>query len=573
MNSLRFARVRLPLICLILAACVDCALVLDPSLPHRPAVLILAQFLVLFPSVIWVWKSSASAVASGDAVDSPASGFRQSRIFILVVVLAVIACGAWLSFNIYPGALNPDEIAYRFEGRLIAAGHFFTDPLPDVSSSTATPPEVRFNHCLATPAGLSAMYPLLWPAVLALTGSTARFGWAVNPILALLLLYLVWKVAVRMFNAEVAVLSLFLLVVCPFFLSMIVGTLSHVLAGCLITGSILSFQIWLDSRKVGFLSLGVGLVGLCLFVRPFTALAASAGLGLVILWQSRRFAHLVKPALAVFSLIALVVILFFLQNRLQTGHYLVSAYGMANRAAAPTEITLDWRKIAAYAPQEIGRAWPSTLAYSGPFLLLAAIYSFLTGSIPRAAIALLSCTFIAEVLLYFLDVLPTGAWFGLRMYFEGLPGVAILGAAVAVDLARKWRVPAKAVVATVLAVTAVQVAQCATTLFALRRSAQPSQLFIRFLYDLPIQNAVVFMRSEDLPENAWEEPWNFNINNADWRHGENIFLIDPGPAERARITRKFDRPRMVLATYNGTSDRASWQELPLPSESTEDSRR
>jgi hypothetical protein len=335
---------------------------------------------------------------------------------------------------------------------------------------------------------------------------------------------LVWKLAVRLFDAQVATFSLFLLAACPFFFSMLVGTMSHLVAACLITGSMLSLQVWLESRKIAYLSLGVALVGLCLFARPFTALAASPALGGVLVWQSRRFERLFRAVLALLPIAFVVFALFLLQNRLQTGHYFASAYGVATESASPPELTLDLRKIAASAPRKVLDGGLSTLAYSGPFVLIAAAYAFVRPSIPRAAAALLFCVFVAEVLLYFFDVVPGGWSFGQRMYFEGLPGIAILAAAVGVDLARRWKVSGKALIITVVALVAVQFAQCATAFAALRDAAWPSDTH--------------------------------------WRQTKNIFLIDPGPAERARVAHLFDRPRIALATYNGESHKATWRELP-----------
>lgn len=525
--------------------------------------LIAIELSLLLPCVLWFWRrSNATQSQLPGAGVFPSNASRKIRVIVAVVLLTVVGCGAWLSHEILPGAIFPDEIGYRFESRLLAAGRIRADPLPDIRPSAPRPPEVRFTHDVATPTGWCAMYPILWPLVLTVVGLKGTFMWAVNPLLGVLLLFLVWKLAVRLFDREVAVFSVFLLAACPFFFSMLVGTMSHLVAACLITGSMLSLQVWLKSRKIAYLSLGVALVGVCLFARPFTALAASLSLGSVLVWQSRRFERLFRAMLTLLPIVVVVFALFLVQNRLQTGHYFASAYGMRMDTPWPPELTLDLRKIAASAPRKVLDGVLSTFAYSGPFVLIAAAYAFVKPSIPRATAALLFCVFIAEVMVDFSNVVPSGWPFGQRMYFEGLPGITVLGAAVGVDLARRLKVSGTALVITVVALVAVQFAQCATAFAALRDVAWPSKFFVQFLLDLPIQDAVVFMQSENVARNSWEEPWNFNVNDAHWRQAKKIFLIDPGPAERARVASVFDRPRIALAIYNGESHKATWQELP-----------
>ncbi len=567
MNLLTRSRAGLPLVCLLLAVCVDCASILYPQLPHRPFILIALQLSLFLPSVLWFWKTShrTESCLSRASVLPPDTS-RSVTLIVLIVLVTIVGSGAWLGHEILPGAISPDEIAYRFESSLLASGLVRADPLPDIRPSAPRPSEVRFTHDVATPTGWCAIYPILWPLVLTVLGLKGNAIWAVNPLLGLLLLLLVWKLAVRLFDPQVAMLSLFLLAACPFFLSMLVSTMSHLLAACLITGSMLSLQVWVERKEIVYLSLGVALVGLCLFARPFTALAASAALGGVLLWQSRGFERRLRIVLIVLPIAVVVFALYLLQNRLQTGHYMTSAYAAKTDTAWPPELTLDLRKIAASAPRKVLDGCLSTMAYSGPFVLIAAAYAWVKPSIPRAATALLFWTFVAEVLLYFFDVVPGGWPFGERMYFEGLPGITIVAAAAGVDLARRWKVSGKALIATVVAVVAVQFAQCATAFTALRDAASPSKTFIQFLLNLPIQDAIVFMKSEKVAKNSWEEPWNLNVNDAHWRQANKIFLIDPGPAERARVAHIFNRPRIAVATYNGELHKAIWRELPLTGE-------
>lgn len=532
-------------------------MVLIPSLPHRPVTLILVQVGGMFPAMLWVWRTSKSG-------EAPIGEVRSAGAAFTAILLIVFGCLAWLGYRIYPGALNPDEIAYRYESRILASGHVMAAPFPDALRASAIPPEVRFNHLVVTQRGVGVKYPPAWPLVLMIVSAGGRFEWIVNPILSSVLLFLVWKLAARMFDRTVALLSVALLAVCPWYFARVAGTMSHALAGCLIVGAMLFLETWLRKDNLVSFALGVALIGASLFVRPFTAMAAATAFGMIILWRLRRYSRRLGALVALVAVSAPVTGLYLLENKALTGAFFLSPYAAtAAGTNSLREVTLDWHTILPTLPQKFKDSWFGTLAWSGSFaIVFSALSPFLRPRVPAAKAVFLSGIFIAEVLLLFLDVLPTGNRFGERMFFEGMPGIAILGAATAMGLVREWRVSRTALTATCAALACCQIVQCAAAFRVLQEDAAPSRSLISYLRAIPVAGAIVFMRCDNADENDWLIPTNLNINDPDWSHAKNFYLIDPGPDQRSRVTRLFNRQIAALVVHDAQSLATTWREIP-----------
>src|SRR5579884_2896106 len=227
--------------------------------------------------------------------------FGQPRSVLLLAVLLALCCSSFLAWQIRNAMLQPDEMSYRFQARILRTGHLRAPPLPGVGADGKTPAEVHFNHHIATPGGWSVMYPIGWPLVLA-AGQALGASWLVTPLLGVLLIWLTFQLGRAVADEETGAAAAVLLFPCPFFFVCTSGDMPHAMAACMVAGATWALVDGLKHRSAGRCALGFLLIGLTLFVHPFTALGVSAGVGvalLVYLWRDRDILRRIMPWLAV----------------------------------------------------------------------------------------------------------------------------------------------------------------------------------------------------------------------------------------------------------------------------------
>lgn len=487
--------------------------------------------------------------------------FRHpTRILCAALVLA-FAASAYLGYLRRNGMLASDEMAYRFQARVFASGHSTAPAPPGVSpASNIGPPELQFAHHLVTSHGWYGLYPVGWPLTLAL-GTLCHAGWLMNPLLGALLIWLTWLLAKSSFDSDTAVLAVLFLFPCPFFFINTSGDMSHALAACIVTAALCFIERGLTRRSVPALVAGIVLIGSCLCVRSFTAVAATAAVGAVLLFRLRRDRFWLRLLPAAAAGAALVLALAAAQNRYQTGSYIESAYALYAGKALPEEISFDIPAILAASPHETATSLASTAFNASPFLFLLCALALFRNAVPRGKAALLLSVFAGSVVLYMFD-LVLNAWFpGQRMYFEGLPGLAVLAAAAAVALRSRsnmGRLPFLRVLAFLAIVQATQYLLLGQDV---RTWIEPSTAFHAVLRQPGCGNCVVFMRSENLSGADALAPRNFNINSPNWPHASHVYLIDPGPERRDAITRQFRRPAWALVVYDGATHLSSVRQV------------
>jgi hypothetical protein len=449
----------------------------------------------------------------------------------------------------------PDECAYSFHAKVMATGHYLA-AAPPGASFLAKPSEVSFNHHVITPLGWTSMYPPVWPALLAL-GFKAGVPWLVNPIVGMLLVCLTWALAETLFDQTTAAVATLLLVPAPYFLAKTGSLMPHAISACLLAAAVLFIARGLPQRRAALIAGASTLLAVCFFARPFTAVGAGAALACVIVFHLRSAAFALR-VMAGTSIVCLgAVAAYLLLNHLVTGSYFITPYALAANGTKIQELTFNIRDLLAYSPKVALYSWVQTFQFSVPFLYVAAVFAFFSDAVPRWKIVLLLAPISGLCALYVFDAIPQALLFGERMYFDGFPEAAVAGAAGIMVIIRRWR-PARAVIwATVLGIAAIQ----GSYYFAMLRSIQVQNLpgieFRRVASSAPTRGGVVFLKSKNLSSSDWMAPENLNMNEPDWKHAANIYLIDPEPTDRRQITLRYGRSRYAVIVYDARTHHSS----------------
>lgn len=188
------------------------------------------------------------------------------RRLILVICLAALlatAAVATLAFERLPHL--EDEVAYLFQAKTLALGRL-TVPSPEPEEAFWTPFVLDYRG------QRFGKYSPGWPAVLAL-GVLVHAPWLVNPLLAALSLYLVYRLGRTLYDEETGLLAAALGLASPLFLVLGGSLLSHPAS----LAWLLLFSLWFlwtaRGRHWGY-ALGAGIaLGLAFLTRPLTAVA------------------------------------------------------------------------------------------------------------------------------------------------------------------------------------------------------------------------------------------------------------------------------------------------------------
>ncbi len=478
--------------------------------------------------------------------------FRHPRPVLLVVALIALLGSALLAWERREGMLSRDEMAYRFQAHIFEGGKLVATAPPGVVLAQDVPKEIHFAYHLVTPRGWYGMYPLGWPLVLA-AGGALHIGWLTNPLLGVLLVWLTWRLGSVCFSEDVGLVSALLLFPCPFFFINTSGDLSHPLAACIVTAALCLVETGVRRQSIARLVLAVGLLGLSLFVRPFTAVAAAATVGLVLVFRLRRDRLLLSLVPWAIGALAATIALMAAENVYQTGSVLKSGYALYAGKGSPPEVTLNLHAILAASPREAARSLAITLLNTTPFLFVLAGYALFRAQVLIGTKALLVGVFTGSVLLYMLDVIPNILFFGQRMYFEGLPGIAVLAGAGLVTLLNRWKIRTTAVPLAAVLLGGGQLAQYWFTVSEVQALIEPSVDYLHVLRSVSCSKCVVFLRSENLTPFDNLAPANFNVNDPDWPQARHLYLIDPGPSRRDEITRKYRRGQWAVVVFDGAT--------------------
>jgi len=210
-------------------------------------------------------------------------GPRWLILFICLLAFGATAVVSFFAFERLPHL--EDEVAYLFQAKTMALGRL-TVPSPNHPDAFWTPFVLDYRS------QRFGKYPPGWPAVLAL-GVLAGVPWLVNPLLAALALYLVYRLGRSLYDDRTGLLAAGLGLASPLFLVLSGSYLSHLVSLVYLLLFSLWF-LWTARGRSAWFALGSGLMlGLAFLTRSLTALAYATPFALYGLLQvvRRRQAH------------------------------------------------------------------------------------------------------------------------------------------------------------------------------------------------------------------------------------------------------------------------------------------
>lgn len=210
----------------------------------------------------------------------PMKPINPARLILLICVLALLATGAVAYFAFERLPHLEDEVAYLFQAKTMALGHL-TVPSP------AYPASFWIPFVLDYQGRRFGKYPPGWPAMLAL-GERAGAAWLVNPLLAALSLYLVYRLGQTLYDKRTGLLAAVLGLTSPLFLVLGGSFLSHLASLVWLLLFSLWF-IWTAQGRGRRFAVGAGLaLGLAFLTRSLTAVAYAVPFILYSLGQMLR---------------------------------------------------------------------------------------------------------------------------------------------------------------------------------------------------------------------------------------------------------------------------------------------
>jgi 4-amino-4-deoxy-L-arabinose transferase-like glycosyltransferase len=184
-------------------------------------------------------------------------------LIICGLALVVTAAVAFFAFERLPHL--EDEVAYLYQAKTMALGRL-TVPSPSPAAAFWTP------FVLDHQGQRFGKYPPGWPAVLA-GGVLAGAPWLVNPLLAALSLYLVYRLGQTLYDQRTGLLAAMLGLLSPLFWVLSGSYLSHLASLVWLLLFSLWF-IWTAQGRSRWFALGAGLaLGMAFLTRSLTAMA------------------------------------------------------------------------------------------------------------------------------------------------------------------------------------------------------------------------------------------------------------------------------------------------------------
>jgi hypothetical protein len=245
---------------------------------------------------------------------------RIAVLLSLAVVIVAALVGGLVFENM---AHLEDEFAYLWQGQVVAGGDLNL-PSPEFSSSFLVPFVIDYQGVRF------AKYPLGWPVVLSLGIRAGLRDW-VNPILAGIAVWLVYRLGKRTFGEKVGLLASALLGSSPFFLIQAGTLLSHVWSLVLCTAFTLFWIDALETEEKQGRWLKSAAAGLCLGVlgltRPLTmaAIALPFGIhGILLLIRGNRRQR--RQIILIGGITLSLLSLHFVWQWALTGRFLTNPY-------------------------------------------------------------------------------------------------------------------------------------------------------------------------------------------------------------------------------------------------------
>jgi hypothetical protein len=232
---------------------------------------------------------------------------RLPRMVALWVV-AVASLLAWVVLERMPHM--PDEVAYIFQAKYLAAGKLYLPMPPDAKA-------LYMDFTIADGTKWYCAVPLGWPLVLAV-GMWLGVPWLVNPLLGGLVILLAHALVRRLYDRDIADATALLLGASPWLLFMSANFMAHTASLALGLLGLLGVARAREEGSVGGAALAGLAFGGLLHIRPLEAVIVASVAGLWWLaggWKKLRIAALAVTLAAGGGMTALLLA----YNKMLTG--------------------------------------------------------------------------------------------------------------------------------------------------------------------------------------------------------------------------------------------------------------
>jgi hypothetical protein len=492
----------------------------------------LLRVVLVTPPLIWVLRQKGDSGSKARIWIAP---------FFLLAAGVIISSSWMVRHGIYDG----DESAYRFESKIIQSLHKTYAQAPPM----AVYRDFVYEHHVMYRGRWFGKYPPGWPSILAL-GSSVLPGWLVNPLLGLILLWLVYVIAKEVYGAYVAKVAIVFMACSPFFLFNCVGFMSH--ASCAVFVALSTFFLLrrlATGRPRDLILMFVALAGAFL-IRPFAA--ACAGLALVVVfvgYAERRRTALYQILFLGAPIISGALLLLLYNNAVLTDYFWRSPYALYAKAGLPPELQLSAASVARQAFKTIPTSLARTELHSFPFVLLLAGYAVIKRKSCARTMALLAVPLSLILGHLLMNVEVSSSFVGERYYFEGYFSIVALAAAGWEQLRENWK-PSRAAIRAAVMATACLVTY--SLVYVAHASVQYRRGYAR-IYEtaesMPGDRILVFVE-----RSKYVNPHNFNPNMADWENARVLFAVDPGRKDRSVGANLLHRPKWFAMAYQAQSD-------------------
>ncbi len=360
---------------------------------------------------------------------------HSTRWILLICALAFFSTAAVASFAFERLPHLEDEVAYLFQARTMGLGRL-TVPSPPHPDAFWTPFVLDYQG------QRFGKYAPGWPGVLAL-GVLARVPWLVNPLLAALALYLVYRLGQSLYDDRTGLLAAALGMTSPLFLVLSGSFLSHLASLVWLLLFSLWF-VWTAQGRNRWYALGAGLaLGMAFLTRSLTAVAYAVPFAAYSLIQVTRrrqvhWHHYLLVALAAGAVAALLpayqwavagdprlspYTLWWPYDRIGFG----PGIGAMPGGHSPYYAWINLK-------QDLSRAATDVLGWPGLSWLPLLLGLSLRPRRPRDWALLAPATCLVTAYVFYWIGSPARLW-GPRYYFEGFGGLWLLGA---VGLLKVW---------------------------------------------------------------------------------------------------------------------------------------
>jgi hypothetical protein len=520
--------------------------ILRPHFPHLDLVFVIMQYGPILLSIVWFLRSQKNTSIEPTKLPGP-------RSFIVAGSFAVVA--ASLSWFAVQGLVNPDESGYSFLARIYQSGRIMADPLIGATANVqATPAELYFENHVLRPFGWFPKFPPGWPLVLSLAYRISA-PWLPNALFGTLQLFVIAAIGSRWFSRETGAFAAVLAGLSPFYLINSVGMMSHALCALLSATACFAFcQGHATGKRIYYVGMFACLAA-ALQVRPYTGFVLTAVMTGAAVWLSRSDRRQLLSIVvigAVFGALAIAGVLSY--NHAYSGSWLVSPYGEAKGSNLPPELSLNprviWHGAVQYGPFMV----LESVLGGFPFLHLLAAYAVVAEKRRRTEIWILASIYCGLVLAYMLHPGGYAVFFGERFHFEAFFALALLAARGAHLLVERWQPHRRAVAFAFAVLCCLQVGETVWAVHSVSSLGEPYRKVRAALIDSKTSR-LVFLH--DAPGFVAKH---FNLNDADWRHAPQVYLVDADTDRRADWACRYGYSRWVVVSYDPKSHAATLAE-------------